>query len=125
MLLSWTGKWIGGQASVEYVRTTLAWAQIPIIWAVIFWIPEILIFGQESFTTPDENSLATITPYALYEVGFVIIKMTANVWVFILLFKALGQVQEFSAWKALWSLMIPGLIILISVLLIAFAVGGI
>ena len=92
---------------------------------MIFWIPEILIFGQESFTTPDENSLATITPYALYEVGFVIIKMTANVWVFILLFKALGQVQEFSAWKALWSLMIPGLIILILVLLIAFAVGGI
>ena len=124
MLLSWTGKWIGGQASAEYVRTALAWAQIPIVWSVIFWIPDILIFGQELFTTPTENSLATMAPYAFYAIGFFIIKVTASAWAFILLLKALGQVQGFSAWKALWNLMIPGLLFLIPMILIVVAAGG-
>ena len=124
MLLSWTGKWIGGRASAEYVRTALAWAHIPVIWTVLLWIPEILIFGQETFMTPDENSLVTTAPYAFYEVGFGIIKMTASVWAFILLLKGLGQVQGFSAWKALWNLMIPGLLFLIPIILIVVAVGG-
>ena len=124
MLLSWTGKWIGGRASAEYVRTAIAWAHIPIIWTVIFWIPEILIFGPESFGKPDENSLATTAPYAFYAVGFGIIKMTASVWAFILLLKGLGQVQGFSAWKALWNLIIPGLIFLIPIILIVATVGG-
>ena len=125
MLLSWTGKWIGGQASAEYVRTALAWAQIPIIWTLIFWIPEILIFGQELFTTPVENSLSTIAPYGFYALGFFFIKVTASAWAFILLLKALGQVQGFSAWKALWNLMIPGLLFLIPVILLVVAVGGV
>ena len=120
MLLSWTGKWIGGQASAGYVRTALAWAQIPIIWTVILWIPEILVFGQEVFMTPDD-SLATIPPYTI---GFSVIKVTASAWAFILLLKSLGQVQGFSAWKAMWNLMSPGLLFLIPVILMVAAVGG-
>lgn len=123
-LVSWTGKWIGGEATSENIRVALAWAQIPIVWTVGIWIPEILIFGQELFTTHDESSLIITAPYSFLAIGFFIIKVTASFWAFILLLKSVGQVQGFSAWKALWNLMIPGLIFLIPVILIAILAGG-
>lgn len=122
-LVSWTGKWIGGQASSSDIRIALAWAQIPIIWTVGIWIPEILIFGQELFMSPDENGLILTAPYAFFAVGFFIVKVTASLWAFVLLLKSVGQVQGFSVWKALWNLMIPGLLFLIPVMLITILAG--
>lgn len=123
-LVSWTGKWIGGHASSNDIRIALAWAQIPIIWTVGIWIPEILIFGQELFMSPDENGLILTAPYAFFAVGFFIVKVTASLWAFVLLLKSVGQVQGFSAWKALWNLIIPGLLFLIPVILIAILAGA-
>ena len=46
-LLRWTGGWIGGQADARRIRATLAWANVPLVWSLLLWIPAILLFGLE------------------------------------------------------------------------------
>jgi hypothetical protein len=60
LLLRLTGSWIGGKASGEQIRAAMAWSGVPLIWALLLWIPELAIFGTELFTTAtprmDENA---------------------------------------------------------------------
>jgi len=98
-LLRWTGKWVGGNASLQNIRAAIAWSGVPTLWALLLWIPALLLFGQELFTkeTPilsaSSSLSSTFLVYGLIDVVIVI-------WAFVVFLKCLGQVQGFSAWKA-------------------------
>ena len=111
-LLHWTGGWIGGQAGSRRIRTALAWSQVPSIWSLLLWIPAILLFGAELFTkaTPVIDASALLS--GLY-FGFSFCSVVIGVWSFVVFLHSLGEVQGFSAWKALGNTMLAVLAILI------------
>lgn len=117
MLLRWTGGWIGGQADARRVRTAVAWSNVPMVWSLLLWIPAILLFGAELFTeaTPiiEASSLLSAL-YLVFSVGTAVI----GVWSFVVCLHALGEVQGFSAWKALLNSILAMLVVLVPLLAI-------
>ena len=99
-LLRWTGGWLGGQADTRSVRTTLAWANVPLIWSLLLWIPALLLFGAELFTKATPTIEASSMLSSLF-LGFSTGTTVIGIWSFVVFLHALGEVQGFSAWKAL------------------------
>jgi hypothetical protein len=118
-LLRWTGRWIGGAASQEQIRAAIAWGLVPFLWVSLMWIPELLFFGKEMFTTetPRMNAAPTL---AFVLLGMVIVEFVGVVWTFVVHLKCLGQVQGFSAWRALGNLLLAGVVLVVPLLLIVF-----
>jgi hypothetical protein len=119
-LLRWTGGWLGGKASPQHIRAAMAWSNVPVIWAMILWIPLLALFGSELFTTEtpglDANEYLMYALIALGVIGFGV-----GVWAFAVFLKCLGQVQGFSAWKALGNTLLALLIIVVPVAALIFA----
>ena len=112
VLLRWTGSWIGGQADSRRIRSALAWSNVPQIWSLLLWFPAIFFFGAELFTkaTPVIDASAALS--GLY-FGFSLGTVVVGVWSFVVFLHSLGEVQGFSAWKALGNATLAVLAILI------------
>lgn len=116
-LYSWVGNKLGGQASSQEVRTAIAWSFVPFIFVMPLWIPELLIFGEELFTSSTPRMDAN--PFLIILLlGFILLESIAGFWSFIVLLKTLGEVHRFSAWKALGTIILGSLIIIIPILCI-------
>ncbi len=105
ILISWTGTWLKGRAAPREIRTVLAWASVPAVWALGLWIPEIAIFGEELFATemPRVDESSTLT---LALIGFGIVETVVVVWTFVLLARSIAEAQGFGAWKGFANLLI-------------------
>jgi hypothetical protein len=113
-LIRWTGEWFGGHGTVENLRAAVAWAKVPTLWIFPLWLIEIAVIRQELFTTATPRMDANPSlAYMLFGLG--VIEIIAVVWGFVLMVKTVGEVQGFSAWKALGNLVVA---VLIPVLLI-------
>lgn len=109
-LLRWTGSWLGGQASLVEVCAAIAWSSVPSVCILILWIPKLALFGKDLFTSTMPRISAN--PFlALIFLGFAIVEVSIAVWAFVVLLKCLGEVHRFSAWKALATLFLSGLIV--------------
>jgi len=108
-ILSWLGGRFGGQASAVEVRAAIAWASVPLIWAMLLWIPELAFYGMDMFTsvTPRIDN----QPWAIMFLG--VIEIVIGIWAFVVFLKCLGEVHRFSAWKALGVSILPGFALLI------------
>ena len=116
-LLRWTGGWIGGQADSRRIRATLAWANVPLVWSLLLWIPALLLFGAELFAaaTPILDASTMLSGlYMVFSFGIGIV----SIWAFVVFLHALGEVQGFSAWKALSNSILAGLVVLVPLLAI-------
>jgi hypothetical protein len=118
-LFRWSGSKLGGRATSEEVRAAYAWASLPTIFLLPLWIPQLLIFGEEMFTSSMPSVEAN--PYlALILFGFGAIELLAGIWAFIVLLKTLGEVHGFSAWRALGAILLGMLVVLFPIMLIAW-----
>jgi len=118
-LFRWTGSWFGGQASTEEIRAAIAWSTVPAIIAYITWIPLIGVAGLEMFTsyTPRINANPILALFILAIVG---VQIILAIWAIVLYINCMSEVQIFSAWKAIASIILGGLIIVIPITLIVF-----
>lgn len=118
-LFYWTGKWIGGTGSYQTIRSAVAWANVPNLVNILIWIVNIGVFGGRIF---QHNFVET--PFAGSELGVIfltsVVQIIVAVWSFIIILKALGEVQGFSAWKALLNVIIPFLVIFVGVSILAW-----
>ncbi|NGX39968.1 MAG: hypothetical protein KR126chlam1_01308 [Chlamydiae bacterium] len=105
-LITWTGKWIGGKAGFQHVRSAVAWSNVPNIFSIVIWAFLICTFHDRIFLdTFNEQAFAgrelAIVSTALFLQGVL------AVWSFVILVKGIGQVQGFSAWKGVLNVLIP------------------
>lgn len=118
-LIGWTGRWIGGQASYIQIRAAIAWSSVPILWLSLLWIPELILFGEEMFTTEMPRTAANPSLTFLL-IGIGVVQLAGVVWFFIVYLKSLGQVQGFSAWKALGNVCLVALLVVVPLIVIVF-----
>jgi hypothetical protein len=128
LVLLYAGAWIvemscrllGGQADSREVRSALAWSSVPLLATIPLWIIRVALLGRELFTF-EKPSLFTNPTLAYILIATIIPELALSVWWMVVTVKALGEVQRFSAWKALSSmlLLIVPPIILIVILAIA------
>jgi hypothetical protein len=118
VLLRWTGSWLGGKASTEHIRAAIAWSNVPTVWALLLWIPELAIFGGEMFTTETPRLDANVG-LAFLLLFLIAVEVAIGLWAFVVFLKSLGQVQGFSAWKALGNGLLALLSIVVPIVLLA------
>lgn len=116
-LLLWTGQWIGAKGSYQNIRAAVTWSNAPTVVNIVIWVVMIWMFGAGLFMRGFDN-----TAIMGAQAGIVFIAMIAQtvtaVWSFIILLKALGEVQGFSAWKALLNVLIPTFMVAIGTWLV-------
>lgn len=121
-LFYWTGKWIGGQGSFQTIKAAVAWSNVPNLVNIALWVINMATFGKRIFMRAFVES-----PFVGGELAVVFFVSVAQViigiWGFIIALKALGEVQGFSAWKALLNMLIPFFIIVIGLTLLAFLIS--
>lgn len=121
-LLRWTGRWIGGSADREHLKTAIAWASVPFIVALPLWIPELLLFGSDMFTkeTPrlDAQPMLWI-PF----IAFGLVEVVLGVWTVVLLCHTVAEVQGFSSgWRGMGNLLLAGAVIVVPSIVVVFII---
>lgn len=116
-LLLWTGRWIHGEGNYKEIRSAVAWANVPHIVTILTWIILMCLFGNETFFNSFPRGPLTYGEYGAV-MGLFIIQLVVSVWSLVIFLKGLGEVQGFSAWKALLNLIIPSVIVLAAIWII-------
>lgn len=116
-LIRWTGSWIGGKASSRSIRAAMAWSTVPEIWALVLWIPALALFGQEMFTSEIPSIQANPSLNIVF-LGMAAIGIAIGIWQFVIYLKCLGQVQGFSAWKALGNSFMALMVVVLPIVII-------
>jgi hypothetical protein len=111
-LFYWTGRWIGGAGTFKEVRAAVAWSSVPSLVNLLIWCTQLAVFGKRIFTL-----MFLETSFVGAQLGLVflisVIQIVATVWGVVMLLKALGEAQQFSAWKALLNVFLPLVVIFI------------
>lgn len=111
-LLRWTGRWFGANGSAPHVRAAIAWPNVITCWALLLWVPQLLLFGKDLFTTETPRIDANLG-MTLLLLGFVLVELVVAVWFIVAFLKCLAEVQGFSAWKALGNVLVAGLVVFV------------
>jgi hypothetical protein len=121
-LVLWAGRWMGGTASRDHLKTAIAWASVPVVVALPLWIPQLALFGPDLFTkeTPRLDAhpllLIPLIAYGLVEAVF-------GMWAFVLLCHTVAEVQGFSsAWRGFRNVFLAGAMVVVPLLLLALVV---
>ena len=122
-LLLWTGRWLGGTGNYSTIRAAVAWSNVPNFVTSLTWLALLAIFGGLVL-----NQGFSETTFVGYQAGAVflifLIQSIVSIWGFIILLKALGEVQGFSVWRALLNVIIPFVIVVVVVWLVGWVIWG-
>ena len=112
-MFRWTSGLLGGTATRTEVRAAISWSQIPTIVAAAITLAALL---TGAIVPPVSGAGGALKPSSqLVELG--LLNGILTLWGFIILLKCLGEVNRFSAWRALGAVLLP-IVILIVVLVI-------
>lgn len=118
-LISWTGGWLNGSARTSEVLRIIAYANIPVILALIIMIFQILLVGNSYFQSTiyldDYGTAITIVYY-----GLAIAQLGLGIWNVFLLVIGVAEAQQFGYGKAFLNVILPILVIAVPILLIIF-----
>jgi hypothetical protein len=130
LIFLYAGAWIvamscrllGGQADSREVRAALAWSSVPLLATIPLWIFRLALLGRELFTF-DKPSISA-RPALIYPLmATAVPELILSVWWMVVTVKALGEVQRFSAWRALSSMLLllaPFVILIVILAIVAY-----
>lgn len=119
-LLRITGEWMGAIGDRVHIKTAMAWASVPTFFGMLFWIPQLLLFGSDMFTTEMPRLEANpVLGIPLLVMG--IAEITLAIWAFILLCNTIAEVQGFrSAWQGFLNMILALLVLIVPLAGIVF-----
>lgn len=123
-LLRWTGGKLGGHASSRHIRTAIAWSLVPLLCALLLWIPKLIGFGGDMFMS-SQSSGDTISSTELIFVGFEVMNVFFKAWAFTLFLKCLSQLQGFSMMRSFGSAVLAWAVIIVPLVLFGLCVAGV
>lgn len=108
-LIYWVGKMFNGTGSFKRVRTTYAWAQIPmLVQLIILWPLNYLVFGNELFTS--QQVFLTVPMMALNLVTM-ILEFILIIWSLVMISRSVSVGHHLSGGKGFLTLFLSGVII--------------
>lgn len=107
ILLLWTGKILKGKATFWQIVTAVSWSKVPQVFILLTWLLLFCILGSTAFAPQPLQSTPLIGAVAI----LFWVQLALYVWSFIILLHMLAEVQQFSAWIALWNVIFKALIL--------------
>jgi hypothetical protein len=118
-LLQMTGQWVGGKGNFQNLRAAVAWSSVPGVVTILMWLILMGVFGGQIFDK--QFSQVQLVGYQAGVVFLVfLVQSIASIWAFILLLKTVGEVQGFSAWRALLNVAIPFVMVVVAIWLVGW-----
>ncbi|WP_342511838.1 Yip1 family protein [Sporosarcina sp. FSL K6-1522] len=108
------GLWFGGTGTFTDLKMAFAISYIPIILGGVLWIPDVLILGEALFMENFDISVGS--SIWLFISGF--FSIVLGVWSFIITVKAIAEAHKFSAWRGLWTVLIPATLVILVLFII-------
>lgn len=109
-MVGFIGRRLSGEAENDDVLAVLAWSQAPIIIKLILRAIQILIYGEDLFRSAsprlEENPIL-----ALMLIPFTAAGILIALWQLVLYVLTLAEVNRFSIWRSLGTLLIFGIVI--------------
>lgn len=122
-LIHWTGRWLGGSAPASHLRTALAWGSLPMVAGLVLWIPALGVFREELFTMTTPRLDANLgLAYGMIAHGLV--SGTLGVWALVLMLKAIGEVQGFSAWRAMANVLLAAAVVTVPIVVFFLGIAA-
>lgn len=113
-ILAFTGGWFGGEADPDEIRQSVAWSYAPLAVATIFLIPMLALSAALPQGDPADLEMdASQIGVALMLLGAFALYVVAIGWAFVLQVATLAEVQRFSVLRAIGSLTILAVPLLI------------
>jgi hypothetical protein len=130
LIFLYAGAWIvaiscrmlGGHANSREVRSALAWSSVPLLATIPLWIIRLVLLRNELFTF-NKPRLISNPALAYFLAATVIPELILSIWWLVVTLKALGEVQRFSAWRALSSMLLlltPFIILIVILVIVAY-----
>ncbi len=114
----------GGVGTWKETLLGVAWCSIPYVTKnILFWIPQLLIFGREMFTSQTPLIDSNIVFMALFYF-FGLIELVFFVWYYVVLSHGMGEIHGFSAWKGFVSVVLPPVVLFTLMFVIAGILYG-
>lgn len=124
VLLRWTGRWLGGHASTVQLRAACAWGALPMLAGMSLLLPMVLVLGRQLFMAEspwlDQHPFAAIGLFLPAGVAII----AGVVWTAVITCKTIGQVQGFSAWRAVVNVLAATVLGLVPFVIVAALVIG-
>jgi hypothetical protein len=125
LILLYVGAWIvelscrllGGQARSRDVRAALAWSLVPFLATIPLGIIRIAFLGRDMFIFGRVDPFAH--PILVYGTG--IPELVVSIWCLVVTVKTLGEVQHFSDFRALNSMLLLLVPPVVLIVVLAFA----
>lgn len=113
------GKLFKGRSTYPEMFKAIGAALIPYIWLAPLLLLWILIAPETYFADPFmmvEPSGAAIATSLIYGLFLIVI----SIWSIVIQSKAIGEAHQFSSWKGFFTILIPGLLIGLIIIVVAF-----
>lgn len=118
-LLKLTGTWLGGIAPRQHIKAAVIWGSVPAVFALLIWLPELLIFGSGMF----RSESPAIEAHSILLIAFSVIEIALSVWSLILICHTVAEVQSYqSAWRGLVNLALAACVISVPIIFAAVLV---
>lgn len=99
------GKCFGGKATFVQVRAALAWALIPVVSSLLLYIVLLFVLYHLLITMP-ASALQISGWDVILLVGYAIVQSVLGLWSFLLLITCIAQVQGFSLFRSVCSVLV-------------------
>ncbi len=109
-----TGRWLGGRADRGNLQIAFAWSIPPYLVAGLLGLPAMAFFGAEYFKS--EPNLGEGPEVALLVFAPLVLQVPLLIWSIVLYVQGVAELQGFSAWRALGSIVLATLIVAVPVL---------
>lgn len=97
-LLAFAGGWLGGDADPSDIRQAVAWAYVPFAVASAGWIPVLIASGS--------SPVDFTVPLHWFVLPFLLAIAAGACWTLVAHALTLAEVQRFSIWRAVGSILI-------------------
>lgn len=103
------GKWLKGEGDFSSVRAAYAWSCVPLSVNAVIWLLLVTLMGGQIFQNFVDSHLMSQSQIVLL---FVLLtaKMGFVIWAIVLYLNALAEVQKFSILRAIFNVIIAGVI---------------
>ena len=123
-LLRLTGKWIGGTGNRKHLKTAIAWAAVPVVFALPLWLPSLLLFGSDMFTK-EAPRIAAQPLLGIPLIAITVAEVVLSIWSFVLMCHTVAEVQGFrSAWRGLGNILLAGAVIVVPFILLVVSIAA-
>ncbi|GLS83483.1 Yip1 family protein [Paraferrimonas haliotis] len=122
-LFKFTGKLLGGSASYARLRDVFSWSSLPSLINLPFLLLFLVIMGNGYFD-PKYFETHPGLIVTLLVAAWGLVSLVVSIWGLILMVVGISEVQNFSIWRAIANFVLSVLIIVVPIVIIAFAVGS-